>query len=207
MVSSALGRAATAVLEGVGKRLWGFPPHLMAPVVAQLGPLRALRWFAWNMPRYERTLKTFGGVRTHLLCILISLINNCQYCTFGHAYALELTYLRDHDRLFPLGEHAIVMLRGQQPAMIRYRLVEAMKLAGLHDELWWLERAYAMIQINDKRSTEPRDAPIAHLVRMFGMLNSVGVASKTALDEAHDPLNKDSAFKQRYAGLRAAASM
>ncbi|MGI9004478.1 MAG: hypothetical protein ACR2GH_22980 [Pseudonocardia sp.] len=207
MVSSALRRAATAVLEGVGKRLWGFPPHLMAPVVTQLGPLRALGWFAWNMPRYERTLKIFGGVRTHLLCILVSLINGCQYCTFGHSYALELTYLRDHDRLFPLGEHAIGMLRGQQPAMIRYRLVEAMKLAELHDELWWLERTVALALTDDRRPTEPNDVRIAHLVRMFGVLNSVGVASKTAPDEAHDPLNKDSAFKQRYAGLRAAASM
>lgn len=206
MVSSALERGVTAVLEGVGKRLWGFPPRLMAPIVAQLGPIRALRWFVWNLPRYKRTLKAFGGVRTHLLCVAISLINGCPYCTFGHAYAFELAYLRDHGRLFPLGEHAIGTLRGLAPAMIRHRLVDALRCAGLHTEVRWLDRTIVLALAEDQRPTDRDDVHIAHLVRMFGVLNSVGIASRTAPDEAHSPLNKDDALKLRYARLRAAAS-
>ncbi|MGH3568827.1 MAG: hypothetical protein ACRDRH_22935 [Pseudonocardia sp.] len=205
MVRSALGHGVTAMLEGAGNRLWGFPPRLMAPIVGQLGPLRALWWFVWNMPRYERTLKSFGGVRTHLLCVTISLINGCPYCTFGHAYALELAYLRDHGRLFPLGEHAIGSLLGLTPAMIRHRLVTAMKLAGLHVEVRWLDRTIMLALAEDQRPTDRDDVRIAHLVRMFGVLNSVGIASRPAPDEAHDPLNKDSDLKLRYANLRAAA--
>jgi len=205
MASSGLERGVTALLEGVGKRLWGFPPRLMAPIVEQLGPVRALRWFFWNMPRYERTLKTFGGVRTHLLCVAISLMNGCPYCTFGHAYALELVYLRDHGRLFPLDEHAIGMLLGLAPAAVRRRLVAAVQGAGLHAEVRWLDRAIMLAIGEDHRPSDRDDVGIAHLVRMFGVLNAVGIASKAAPDEAHDPLNKDRVLKLRYAGLRAAA--
>jgi hypothetical protein len=207
VASAALERRATAVLEGIGKRLWGFPPRLMGPIVVQLGPIRALWWFVSNMPRYERTLKMFGGIRTHLLCLAISLINGCSYCTFGHAYALELVYLRDHGRLFPLDEHAIGALRGLPPAALRYRLVNAVLEAGLHADVPWLDRAIVLALGEDRRPTDRDDVRVAHLVRMFAVLNEVGVTSRIAPDEAHDPLNKDSAFKQRYAGLRAAASM
>ncbi|MDQ3577354.1 MAG: hypothetical protein M3443_07070 [Actinomycetota bacterium] len=207
MVTSARERGATAVLEGIGNRLWGFPPKLMAPIVRQLGPLRALRWFLWNMPRYERTLKAFGGLRTHLLSTTISVINGCPYCTFGHAYAFQLVHLRERGYLFPLDEHAIGQLRGSAPAVIRDHLVDALQRVNLHGEVPWLDRTIALTLGAEPRRDEPDDARLAHLVRMFGVLNSVGIASQTAPDEAHDPVNRNRPLKQLYAGLRAATSM
>ncbi|WP_156993855.1 hypothetical protein [Pseudonocardia acaciae] len=203
MSSGALRRGITAVLERVCAYLWGFPPRLMGPIAAQLGSLRALGWFVWNMPRYQRTLKVFGPVRTHLLCTTISLINGCRYCSHGHAYAFELAYLREYGRLFPLSEQAIDLLRGLSPGVVRRRMVGIVQSAGLHGEVRWLERAAILTTADDPRPTDRDDVRIVHLVRMFRVLNSAGMASKTEPDgDAHSPLNKDIALKLRYARLR-----
>lgn len=197
-------RVATAVLEGAGTRLWGFPPQLMAPIVRELGPLRALGWFVRNMPRYERTLAALGGLRTHLLCVAISLINGCPYCTYGHAYAFQLIHLHERGCLFPLSEQAMGELCGLAPASIRHELVDALRRAGLEAEVPAVERVIELSIGHGLRPTAPNDVRLAHLVRMFAVLNSVGIKSRTAPDEAHDPINKNSALKQLYAGLRAA---
>lgn len=205
MASRALKRGAETVLEGILKRRWGFPPRLMAPIVHELGPLRALCWMGWHLPRYERTLRVFGSVRTHLLCAAISVVNGCPYCTYGHAYALELAYLREHRGLFPLSEQAFDRLRGLSPAVIRHRLVEATRRAGLHNDVRWLDRAITLTLAERPSPTDEDDVRIVHLVRMFRTLNSVGIASAVVPDQAHSPLNKDSGLKMRYAGLRTAA--
>ncbi|MBA2310192.1 MAG: hypothetical protein H0W01_13105 [Pseudonocardiales bacterium] len=204
MAGKVLDRFALAVLEGIPKRLWGFPPLLMPVLADQLGPLRAVRWFLWNMPRYERTLKAFGGFRTHLLSTTISLINGCRYCTFGHAYALQLIYLRDHGELFPLDEHAMTELRGVGPDELRRRLVEALQQAGMDTEVPWVDRLIALVTGRRKPAGHD-EGRLMHLVRMFGVLNGCGIAGDVLPDQAHDPINTDDALKERYAKLRAAA--
>lgn len=200
----ALDRFASAVLEGLGRRLWGFPPRLMPVIVGRLGAVRALLWFAGNMPRYERTLRVFGPLRTHLLAVAISLANGCRYCTFGHAYALQLTYLRARDALFPLDEHAITGLHRLSPDEIRGRLIAAAEQAGLDDEGPWIDRTLELTT-GARQPTEPDDARPAHLVRMFGVLNACGIAGNVEPDQAHDPANRDHALRDRYAQLRTAA--
>jgi alkylhydroperoxidase family enzyme len=207
MAPSALERGATAILEALGRRLWGFPPRLMAPIVAELGPLRALGWFARNMPRYERTMARIGEVRTHLLCVAISLLNGCPYCTYGHGYALGLAFLQDYGQLFPLDEAELDALVGARPALIRYRLVRAAQQAGLHVDALWLDRTITMALAPDHRPIEPAEIPLAHLIDMFAVLNHVGITSRTPPDQAHSPLNKNLPLKLRYATLRAASAL
>lgn len=201
MAAGPMDRLVVAVLEGVGRRLWGFPPNLMAPIVGEFGPLRAPGWFLANMPRYERTLKAFGGLRTHLLAVAISLVNGCRYCTYGHGYALELIYFRDHGALFPLGAKELDELVGRPEAVIRRQLVDALEEARQHTEVAPLDRAFALHA--GGLPTERADLRIAHLVRMFGVLNSVGIASQAPPDQAHDPLNKNLVLKHCHELLRA----
>ncbi len=201
MAPSPLERGITAALERAGESMWGFRPRLMGPTVRQLGPLRALRWFGWNMPRYEQTLKAFGGLRTHLLSTTTSLVRGCAYCSFGHAYAFELIYLREHGVLFPLDEYAITGLCTLDPVVIRDRLADALHEAGLGGEVAWLDR---MLELQ-AGSREPRDRDdmrVGHLIRMFAVLNACGIAGDVTPDQAHDPTNKDRALKHRYLLLR-----
>lgn len=204
-MASPTDRLAVLVLEAIPRHLWGFRPRLMPVIVQRLGGVRAVGWFLWNMPRYERTRTTFGAVRTHLLSSTISLINGCRYCTFGHAYALQLIYLRERDQLFPLDEHEITGLHGLERAQLRAQLVSTLRLAGLADEVPWVERLFALAA-EERRAADRDDARIAHLVRMFGVLNTCGIAGSVQPDQAHDPVNKDAALKARYQRLRAATT-
>lgn len=191
-----LDRAAVRVLHGLGRRLWGFQPRLMEALVLQNGGLSMLGWFVRNMPRYERTRRELGPQRTHLLATAISLEGGCAYCVYGHAHAMDLLHLRDHGELFPLSVPEILELRGQDRAVISARLGEALRLAGLPDEVPWLTR------LHTARSGGDGDPRLAHLVAMFAVLNACGVACQVAPDEAHDPINKDTELKERLARLR-----
>jgi hypothetical protein len=205
MAASRLDGLAVAMLEGIAKRLWGFRPRLMPVIVENLGAARALGWFACNMPRYEWTRRTFGPFRTHLLTTAVSLVNGCRYCTFGHAYALQLTYLRDRDDLFPLDEHTITALLRLSTADIRDRLVNAAQSAGLGSEVPWIDRTFALA-VGTQQPVDRDDSRLAHLVRMFGVLNACAIAGDVVPDEAHDPANRDRALKDSYARRRAATA-
>jgi len=204
MAESVLDRWAKRLLEALGRSLWGFSPRLMREIVGRLGPLGALGWFLANMPRYERTLKALGPLSTHLLCLGISLRNGCPYCTYGHACAFELHYLRERDRLFPLAEHEIVALRRLEPELLVERLAEALRAGDLAGEIPLLRRLWALSEGRDGAPGE-HDRRLRHLLRMFAVLNTCAIESNVAPDEAHDPINKDRALKDRYAALREAA--
>jgi hypothetical protein len=188
-------RAAVAALHGLGMRLWGFRPRLMAAFVQQHGGLPTLRWFARNMPRYERTRRELGPQRTHLLATAISLEGGCAYCAYGHAYAMDLLHLRDHGSPFPLPVSEVLALCGQDRAVIVERLGDALRGAELADEIAWITRLHT--------ARDDGDARLTHLLDMFAVLNACGVACQVPADEAHDPINKDEALKQRLARLRA----
>jgi hypothetical protein len=194
-------RVAVGLLEALGKRLWGFPPHLMSYIVAELGPVRALTWFAANMARYERTLRVLGPLRTHLACTVISLHNGCRYLTFGHAYAVELVYLKQRGRVFPLDAPTICEWIDVPPAELRGRICDVLQRAELHAEVLWADRTLALVS-GEQRAVDRQEARIAHLVGMFALLSAVAIAGKVEPDEAHDPLNKDRALKARNAELR-----
>jgi len=205
MAEPVLDRWATRLLEALGRSLWGFSPRLMREIVGRLGPLGALGWFVANMPRYERTLKVLGPLRTHLLCSGISLRNGCPYCTYGHAYAFEPHYLRERDRLFPLAEDEIVALHELAPEPLIERLAEALDAGELAGEVPLLRRLWALSE-GQAEGPDEHDRRLRHLLRMFAVLNTCAIETNVAPDEAHDPINKDRALKERYAGLREAAA-
>jgi hypothetical protein len=202
MAERALDAPAVALLEALGKQLWGFGPRLMSAIVADLGPIKALTWFAANMPRYERTVRVLGPLRTHLACTVISLHNGCRYCSFGHAYAAELVYLKQRGRGFPVDAATICEWTGLPRAALRDRMCDVLQRADLHAEVLWVDRTLALAR-GEQRAVDRHEARIAHLVRMFAQLNAVGIAGQVEPDEAHDPLNKDQALKARNAELRA----
>jgi hypothetical protein len=201
MADGALDLFAVRLLEDLGRRLWGFPPRLMAHIVADQGALGALTWFARNMPRYERTLRVLGPLRTHLACATVSLRNGCRYCAYGHAYAVELVHLKERGTVFPTDAATMSSWTGLGPGELRQRVVDVLQRADLHSEVLWVDRTLALAS-GSQRPVDQEEARIAHLVRMFAVLNAVGKAGEVEPDEAHDPINKDTELKARNARLR-----
>jgi len=198
--SHPLDRLATRVLERIGLQLWGFRPRLMSFIVKDRGASSALAWFVTNMPRYETTLAREGAWRTHLWCTAISLENGCAYCTYGHAFALELVHLRDTGEPFAIKEDEFVALVNAEPAERRTAMKSAVINSGIDPRRTALDTLYKILDgATPENRTERR---MTHLISMFAVLNMCGRTGCVRPDEAHDPINKDQALKLRYQALR-----
>jgi hypothetical protein len=201
MAAGELDRLATGFLEGLGKEFWGFAPHLAAATVEQLGPARAMSWSLGSIHRYDRTLRALGPLRTQLVCMTISLYNRCRYNAYGHAYAAELIYFRKRGRLLPVDPTALSEWTDLTPGELRDRLCDLLQHAELHVEVIWIDRTLALVA-GEQEAVDQDEARIAHLIRMFSVLDAVAVVGKLEPDEAHDPINKDTALKAKHAALR-----
>jgi hypothetical protein len=201
--SSAPKALATALLLRVTRSLWGFPPNLIAEIVERLGARGSLAWFVRNLPRYELILKAWGPLRTHAACFGASLMNGCAYCVYAHTYAFELHYFRERGVLFPLDEHQLVALRDKTDVALRSALDEAFRSTALLAEANDLATLCALKFSQATPLTED-DRRLAHLLQMFDILNFCALDAVATFDAAHDPINKDSALRERYAHARLA---
>jgi hypothetical protein len=202
MAGSRLDRVAVRLLEAITRRYWGFTCTILQPLVEQLGPVRSVRWWLSNSRRYGRAEHEFGPMRLHLALTTISMFNGCQYCTHGHAYALELHHLRAHDKLFPIDTDTMTAWCGMPRTELRARLREALVEADLPVELIWVDRVLDLA--DGGKPIDGQEMLLARLVSVIETLNAVGIAGQPELDEAHDPLNKDARLKTKLATMRAA---
>lgn len=193
-------RPATWILESIGLTLWGFKPNLMQELVKQNGSWEAITWIVKNMPRYNRILKTWGPIRTHIISVFVSTLNGCPYCIYGHAYAFQLHYLKENNILFPLDETDLIALHTLEENEILARLEAALNKTGLTEGIPYLKRILELKQGNT--AERPEDDYLLHLIGMFSTLNACGIQADVAIDEAHDPINKDTILRERYAALR-----
>jgi hypothetical protein len=199
-------RLAVRGLEALCRAMRGFPPTIVRLVVDHMGPLRAIGWFGTHMPRFLASRLVLGPVRVHLACIVVSLRNGCGYCAYGHVYALELLYLRQHGRLFPIDATALDEWYGLDPRALRVRLRTALATAGLHTEAIWVDRVVALAE-GTQTPVDADEARLAHVIRMADTASRIAAAGNAAPDEAHDPINKDATVKARHATLRSAAAL
>ena len=197
LVVRLMGRTCTA--------MWGFMPAVIPAMIETMGTARALRWFAANFPRFLVTLYVLGPVRTHLVGLAVSLRNGCVYCAFGRAHALELIYLRDRDKLFPLDSRTLGSWIALSPRELGLALRGVLEEAGMHAEVIWVERALALAA-GDIVPMDAAEARIAHLCRMVSAVNAIALRAGVVPDQAQDPINKDQALKDRFAALQAASA-
>lgn len=205
MIGRELDRIVTSLLEACCRQLWGFSPRMIGGVIGDKGAVRGFCWFAANLPRYLVTMRVLGPVRTHLACATISLHNSCGYCAFGQAYALELIYLRDTGRLFPLDSGQLTDWLHLENRQLGLRLRGVLQEAGLHAETAWVDLTLGLLT-GEQQPIDDAEARVAHLVRMVGEMNRIANSTGAAPDGAQDPVNKDAALKATHAALRRSAS-
>ena len=196
-----MNKIAQTILETIGNTLWGFKPNLMKHIVDQHGAGSSLAWFVRNMPKYENTLKEWGPIRTHLIATQISVLNGCPYCTYGHAYALQLHYFKHTKGLLPVDEHGMVNWHRMDESEIIKRFREVVESSDLKSDLPFFDRLLTLRHEQDK-ATSDDDKKIVHLIEMFQFLNQCGINGNTPSDQAHDPINKETELRQEYSRLR-----
>lgn len=196
-------RIAVRILESIGSLLWGFKPNMMRYFVLEYGAFKSVAWFVKHMPKYEKILKKWGPVRTHLVATVLSTLKGCAYCTYGHAYALQLHYFKQTNKLFPLDESAMIELHALPESDVFKRMTEALTEANLHEEIEALDKIRAVREQVPTGKQSQEDEYMRHLVSMFSVLNFCGIKRQVVSDEAHDPINKNKQLRERYAVARA----
>jgi hypothetical protein len=183
--------------------MWGVGAVILPLIVRNFGPLGAVRWFAHNLPPYERAIRDIGGLRTNLMCCLASMLNGCAYCTYACGRAFQLYYFQENGRVFPLDDHEIAALTQLPDDESRARLESALSEAGLDAEIPILRRLYEL-KLEGATPKMPDDAFIVHAIEMFDDLNFCSIDDQLPVDEAHDRINRDEDLKARYAKARLA---
>ena len=199
----AFERPAIYLLEALGRRVWGFKPATMSHFVRQNGPVQSVSWFVGNYPRYERILRDWGPLRTHLIAATISTLNGCQYSTEGHIRAFQLHYLQIHNRLFPIDDETFFSLTILSPDEMIEGIVEVLIAADLSSETGPLRRAFELY-VYPHKAMDHRDERLLQLIEIFGTLNECGIKSRVKLDQTHDPINRNQRLRDRYLALRGA---
>lgn len=204
MGGGGLGPLVARVLQWCCRRMWGYRPAMIPHIVECKGAGGALRWFASNMPRYLTTMHVLGPLRTHLSCLVISLYNGCIYCAFGHGYALELVYLRERNRLFPLDARTLEAWLDLDPRTLAERLRHVLQSAGMHRDALWADRTIDLLG-GDHQPADETEVRIAHLIAMIGEMNGIAIAAGVAPDGAQNPVFKNAELRARNAALRSAS--
>mgnify|MGYP001192845240 CR=1 FL=1 len=180
-----LRRHAVRFLDELARRRWGFVPELASFLVTEMGLVRAVIWFTGNLLRYEVALRTLGPLRTHLVGLTVSLVRGCRFAAVGHSYALELVYLRDHNRLLPVSAGTICEWTGLSPKEVRTRLAEVLQRAGLPLEVLWVDRTITLLE-GAQPPIDKSEVRVYHLARMMEMLAAAGLAGAPAPDEERE---------------------
>jgi hypothetical protein len=200
LVKKAVRRLTTLV----SRRLWGVEAMILPQLVEQLGPWDALRWFARNLPPYERAIRDIGPLRTNLICCAASMFNGCAYCTYACSYAFELHYFAQYDKLFPLDDQQFLSLIQLTDDQVREELDAALDEAGLSEEKKILQRLYK-IKL-EGAEPKPDEHFLVHAIKMFDDLNFCSIDAQLSTDEAHDRINRDGDLRVRYAKARLEAN-
>lgn len=193
---------AVKILESIGSHLWGFKPNSMRHFVLEYGALESVVFFAKYMPKYERILRKWGPIRTHIVSTALSTLQGCEYCIHGHAYALQLQYFKQTNTLFPLDESALAELHALPDKEILKHFSDALIEVDLAGEIDLLNKINVLREQAPSGPQSQEDEYLLHLMDMFSMLNSCGIKYQVVPDGAHDPINKDKQLREHYAAVR-----
>ena len=92
-------------------------------------------------------------------------------------------------------------LQSSGEANILDRFEQALDQAGLTLEALDLRRL-AELRANLALAITQNDKDICHLIEHFRVLNVCGIQRAVKIDQAHDPINKERYWRDRYANLR-----
>ena len=166
-------RLAVRGLEALCRVMWGFPPTIISAGRRPHGPAagdRLVRREHAPLPGLDASCS--GRSASTWPASSSSLRNGCVYCAYGHVYALELLYLRQHGRLFPIdasGARRVVRPRRPRPARPpAHRAGEA----GLHTEAIWVDRIVALAE-GSQTPVDAAEARLAHVIRMADTVSRI----------------------------------
>lgn len=171
-------------------------------LVRQHGIKGLITWGKSTRDAFDEIVASLGVERAHLVAAFASFFNGCDYCSWGHIFALNLLYLERTGKLYPLDETEVLDLMKQGDTLVFEEL--RARLSGnpeYAEDLRLLERQHALRTLSEGPASD-EDRILMRSITLFEWVNECSIVVNAPAPPM-DPIAKKKALLARYAALRA----
>ncbi len=160
-------------------------------LVRQHGIKGFLRWGKKLAALEAKLYAYFGEEHMHFVAAFAAFFNGCDYCVWGHLYAINLLHFEKTGQLYPIDEHESLALMRKGDSQVLAEL--QVRLAGFPEHLRLLKR---LVELRDGAASESEED--RHLEQVNGLLVWINECSIT-VEAPAPPLGSIAKKKQLLA--------
>jgi hypothetical protein len=147
---------------------------------------------------FDRIEQHFGVEKAHLLAAFASFFNGCEYCAWGHLFAVNLRYFKRTGKLYPLDERDVT-------ALMRLPDADALRTIGERLGVDFAD-SFALLQRQHALRAEPttgseEDTFLSQTLQLFEWVNECSIMSPAPAPPL-DKTARDTALLEAYAKAR-----
>lgn len=142
-------------------------------LVRQHGIIGFFKWSKSTAAATNALEQGFGSERMHLVAGFASFFNGCDYCAWGHLFALNLEYFKRTGQLYPIDEVEVLELMQRGDASVMEELER--RLAGEPDHLRLIKRQAVVRDAPPGMALNDEDKLLVKSVALFEWINECSI--------------------------------
>ena len=177
----------------------GYSVNFDEELLRQHGISGLIKWGRATQAAFDHIATKLGLEEAHLVAAFASFFNGCDYCSWGHLFALNLIYLERTGKLYPVDEEEVLelMRRGDSAVFEELRL-----RLGEHPEHLRLLLRQQELRTLEGGPVSEEDKIIVSSITLFEWVNECSIVVNAPAPPM-DPIAKKKALLARYEALRA----
>ena len=178
----------------------GYYVNFDEELVRQHGIAGFMKWGQATQAAFEEITEKLGVEQAHLVAAFASFFNGCDYCSWGHLFALNLLLLERTGKVYPIDEVEVLdlMRLGDNAVMDELKR----RLAAEHPEhLRLLVRQHELRTLEGGPVSE-EDRILVRSIALFEWVNECSIVVNAPAPPM-DPIAKKKALLARYEAMRA----
>lgn len=187
----------TRALAGVSI---GYYVNFDEELVRQHGITGFLKWGRTTQAMFEEITAKLGTEEAHLVAAFASFFNGCDYCSWGHLFALNLLHLERTGKLYPIDEVEVLELMRTGDTAVMQEL-ERRLAPEFPEHLRLLLRQHQLRTLESGPVSE-EDRVLVRSITLFEWVNECSIVVNAPAPPM-DRIAKKKALLARYEALRA----
>ena len=169
-------------------------------LVRQHGILGFFKWSKSTAAATNALEQGFGPERMHLVAGFASFFNGCDYCAWGHLFALNLEYLKRTGQLYAIDETEVLELMQRGDSSVMEELER--RLAHEPEHLRLIKRQAALRNAPPGSPLSAEDTLLLKSIALFEWINECSIVVNAPAPPM-GRMAKQKALIERYRQLRA----
>lgn len=165
-------RAFLQTVRAGGRLGLGYAIDFDEELVRHHGLAGFLKWSPKLWSLEQKLTRFFGEEKMHVVAAFSSFFNGCDYCTWGHLYAVNLVLFEQTGKLYPLDERESLVLMQKTDAAVVAELER--RLADFPEHVRLLKR-----QLELRDGAAPLNDEDQHLKLAVGLFEWINECSIT----------------------------